>query len=76
MSDKKEKTPSLTTERCRDCYYAGHLDNGSGLICCDYILIEGEMRGCPAGDDCKRFRPEPRPNHLIRDRFRRWQMAQ
>ena len=23
--------------------------------CCDYILIAGKSRGCPAGDECDKF---------------------
>lgn len=46
---------SVVTKRCKDCvYYA--CDYGH-FVCptCDYYLITGKRRGCPAGDDCDKF---------------------
>lgn len=72
MNDEDEKPRSLTTERCRECFYVGYFDSHScnGPICCDYILVTGKMRGCPAGDDCIHFLEGHRPKHLLRDRYR------
>lgn len=35
---------------CGDCYYVGHI--GWKTYCCDYYLITGTRRPCPAGEDC------------------------
>lgn len=42
-------------EQCRKCGY-GSVHTFAGHINCNYILIEGHMRGCPV-ENCKRFRP-------------------
>ena len=74
MSDGKEGT----TERCRECWYHGWLDSHacSGDVCCDYLLVEGKLRGCPAGDECVHFRPGKRPPNLIRRKYRNFELAQ
>ena len=43
----------LVTERCEKCKYKGEVLFGES--CCDYILIAGKSRGCPAGDECDKF---------------------
>lgn len=49
---------SVVTERCRSCiYYRTNSTGHSGLPTCDYILIEGHRRGCPAGDECDKYAP-------------------
>ena len=50
---KKEKLMSLVTKRCEKCKYKGEVLFGEP--CCDYILIAGKSRGCPAGDGCNKF---------------------
>ena len=44
---------SLVTERCEKCKYKGEVMFWEP--CCDYILITGKSRGCPAGDECDKF---------------------
>lgn len=50
---------SVVTKRCRDCLY--YSDNSRhhahGWASCDYILLVGHSRGCPAGDECTRYTP-------------------
>ena len=42
----------MVGEKCRSClYYAAYTDT------CDYMLVTHERRGCPAGDECVRYRP-------------------
>ena len=48
-----EETMCLVTERCEKCKYKGEVLFGEP--CCDYILIAGKSRGCPAGDECDKF---------------------
>ena len=43
----------LVTERCEKCKYKGEVLFGEP--CCDYILITGKSRGCPAGDECDKY---------------------
>lgn len=47
---------SLVSERCENCRYKGEVLFGE--LCCDYILITSEKRGCPAGDECDKFEEE------------------
>ena len=44
---------SLVSERCEKCKYKGAVLFEE--LCCDYILITGEKRGCLAGDECDKF---------------------
>ena len=44
---------SVVTERCKECEYSGEILFGEP--CCDYILITGKPRGCPAGDECNKY---------------------
>ena len=41
-------------ENCRGCAYSLEL---AGSIACQYILITGKCRGCPA-DNCNKRKPE------------------
>ena len=43
----------LVTKRCEKCKYKGEILFGEP--CCDYILIAGKSRGCPAGDECNKY---------------------
>lgn len=49
-------------KRCRKCYYSGPVDIGWGkvypLYSCDYLLITGHRRPCPAGDACTVYSPK------------------
>lgn len=47
---------SLVSEKCEKCKYKGEVLFGE--LCCDYILITGKKRGCPAGDECDKFEEE------------------
>lgn len=46
----------LVSDKCKDCKYKGEVLFGE--LCCDYILITGKKRGCPAGDECDRYKKE------------------
>ena len=50
---KKEKLMCLVIERCEKCKYKGEVLFREP--CCDYILIVGKSRGCPAGDECDKY---------------------
>lgn len=44
----------IVTERCWSCkYFSGDKDK---YPCCDYIGHTGHSRGCPAGDDCDKYK--------------------
>ena len=38
-----------------DCKYRSK--NRGTFTSCDYILIEGHMRGCPIGENCDKYSP-------------------
>ena len=42
-------------KHCKKCKWHGKL---SGMICCDYILMNEEPRGCKAGVECEKFTPK------------------
>lgn len=44
----------LCTERCKACTYGGIVMYTT--TSCDYMYLTGEPRGCPAGDDCDKFK--------------------
>ncbi len=44
---------SLCDQRCRKCIYGGTV-SGGGVVC-DYLLITGNRRRCPAGKKCERY---------------------
>lgn len=48
---------SVVTERCRECLYFCNNDCHFIVPTCDYFLITGKRRGCPAGDECDKFLP-------------------
>lgn len=50
----------LVTERCRWCVYFSTANDVGPY--CDYILLEGHSRGCPAGDNCTAFKKARRKN--------------
>lgn len=56
------------TKRCETCWYVGSLrtavDRGGNS--CDYMLITGKLRGCPAGDQCTKYKEGRRPNTYMR----------
>ena len=54
---------SLVSERCKNCRYKGEVLFGE--LCCDYILITGEKRGCPAGDECDKFEEKEQMKYRI-----------
>lgn len=44
--------------KCEKCNY-GILYRGTiNKAGCQYILIEGKPRGCPAGEDCIKYKPK------------------
>lgn len=58
-SNGKVEKYSLLPERCNSCQYRGylgHYDSHRKQIVCDYILIEHEKRGCPADENCNRYK--------------------
>ena len=47
---------SVVTKRCKSCiYYRTNSTGHTGMPTCDFILIEGHSRGCPAGDECDKY---------------------
>lgn len=48
---------SVVTERCKECLFFCDNINHFIIPTCDYFLIKGERRGCPAGDECDKFFP-------------------
>lgn len=52
---------ALCDERCKDCMYSFKL-NISGIegngVACGYAAVEEEIRGCPAGKHCTKFKPK------------------
>lgn len=42
---------STTNTHCRSCSYYG-----SVLQSCDYLIVTGQRRGCPAGKECTRYK--------------------
>lgn len=45
-------------KRRRSCKYHGWI-SGNNLTC-DYILIEKQSRGCPAGPGCDKYKKGPK----------------
>lgn len=52
-SPKKEAPKQKMSKRCLKCFWYG----GSYTHTCDYFLLAGQRRGCPAGDKCTRYKP-------------------
>lgn len=43
-----------TAKDCRKgCIYLG---SAHGEECCNYLLATGQMRGCPVGKDCTKYK--------------------
>lgn len=58
---------TVCTDYCKPCYYASCNRTGydHGTMTCDYLIVTGEKRGCPAGDGCKRFREGKRSRRPV-----------
>ena len=42
--------------KCKTCIYHSYIAGSyNSTLICQYILITGHMRGCPAGDECIRY---------------------
>lgn len=50
---KPAPKPQKMSKRCLSCNWYG----GSYTHTCDYFLLAGQRRGCPAGDKCTRYKP-------------------
>lgn len=63
------------TKRCRTCFY--FCNNDRHFICptCDYMLITGHMRGCPAGDECDKYFPRAEGMKILNPRGRPTRIA-
>jgi len=54
----------LTNERCKTCaysHYVGSLSTNapsSQNYACIYCLRVGQLRGCPAGKHCTKYKPK------------------
>lgn len=58
MSRPKKKEVATCTIRCKDCaysYWTGFRSPTEVGVGCDYLLVTGKIRPCPAGDDCTEF---------------------
>ena len=54
---------------CRGCYYYKPIYRGvNALLCCHYLLIEDEKRGCPPGKNCSRRLELDEESAEIKDR--------
>lgn len=57
--DVTKYKPSQTVNdsvRCRKCEYRYGWKE-TGMMCCDYFGRTGKLRGCPAGDNCTKYKP-------------------
>ena len=65
--EPKDKV-SKCTKKCKRCFYS--FNHSAHLPTCDYILITGHRRPCPAGDNCTEFttkrKKKPNNNGLVR----------
>lgn len=50
---KPAPKPQKMSKRCLSCNWYG----GRYTHTCDYFLLTGQRRGCPAGDKCTRYKP-------------------
>lgn len=63
-------------KKCRKCYYGGPVNlwvDGKMLYSCDYYILTGKRRPCPAGPGCTAYNPRNKaertdPNYLTRAR--------
>lgn len=44
-------------EGCKGCFYRKRMD-GAGPMACHYSIMTGELRGCPPGEGCTRYKPK------------------
>lgn len=61
---KKFKTPA----KCTKCFYAGPTElsiDGKKLYSCDYMILTGARRPCPAGNDCTVYSARSRKDRTI-----------
>lgn len=65
----RRKRKGLVDERCMTCRFRGIFGSNIrtlGSTSCDYILIVGKSRGCPAGAKCKRYEPgDPQRRNIV-----------
>ncbi len=45
---------SVCDKTCRSCIYSSTVSE-TEPVTCDYILVTGNRRGCPAGEGCERY---------------------
>ncbi len=45
---------SVCDKTCRSCIYSSTVSE-TEPVTCDYILVTGNRRGCPAGKGCERY---------------------
>lgn len=45
---------SVCDSTCRSCIYSSTVSE-TEPVTCDYILVTGNRRGCPAGEGCERY---------------------
>lgn len=72
--ENKFKTPA----KCRKCYYSGPTNfkvDGKMLYSCDYFILTGARRPCPAGNACTVYSPRSKtkrtaPNYTPETRRR------
>lgn len=61
---KKFKTPA----KCYKCFYSGQTNfivDGKMLYSCDYFILTGTRRPCPAGVACTVYSPRNRKDRTI-----------
>lgn len=65
-AEKKIREKEVSDRKyCKPCIYSGRQD---GWNLCDYILVEGKRRGCPAGTGCVQKKTKAKINDA--DKFR------
>lgn len=53
------------TSKCKECYYSSEIGvKDERELACMYIVDECEPRGCPAGDECTKFKPRTRARRI------------
>ena len=59
----------MSNRGCHGCYYCKPIYRGvNALLCCHYLLIEDEKRGCPPGKNCSRRLELDEESAAIKDR--------
>lgn len=54
----RENIVHTCDEACRTCVYCNPESGAnyvSGVLVCNYLIVTGEVRGCPAGTGCKQY---------------------